>query len=236
MLSETPFMAAEADKAFEVLKAGGIAIMPMDVGYSAIGGSYSALRRIFEAKRREPTKFNAMIGDCELARELYLLPSLSWDVFDAITRDDDLPLGVIGPCRMDHPMLASMEPEALRMSTKDNTLCMLTNAGPFHAAISRRSREAGHPLFGSSANLSMQGTKFRAVEIEPDILAIADVVIDHGLRKFWPYGASSTLLNLITFEVVRFGSGYELIQDTLERRFNINLPAAPKPLRIQGRD
>ena len=233
MQPETPFMASEADKAFSVLKSGGIAIMPMDVGYSAIGGSLSALRRIFEAKRREPSKFNAMIGDNKLARELYLLPDRSWDVFDAITLDDDLPLGVIGPCRMDHPILASMDPRALDMSTKNKTLCMLTNAGPFHSAISRRSREAGHALFGSSANLSMQGTKFRATDIEPDILAIADVVIDHGLRKCWPYRASSTLLNLATFEVVRFGSSYELIQDTLERRFGINLPAAPSPLRIQ---
>jgi tRNA A37 threonylcarbamoyladenosine synthetase subunit TsaC/SUA5/YrdC len=56
-------MAQEADRAFAVLKSGGVAIMPMDVGYSAIGGSYAALRRIFDAKRRQPTKFNAMIGD-----------------------------------------------------------------------------------------------------------------------------------------------------------------------------
>lgn len=229
---ETPFMAAEADRAFAVLKAGGVALMPMDVGYSAIGGSYAALRRIFEAKRRQPTKFNAMIGDNALARELYDLPEKGWAVFDAIVLDEDLPLGVIGPCRMDHPILAAMEPEALTMSTKDGTLCMLTNAGPFHAAISRRSREAGHALFGSSANLSLAGTKFRAADIEPEIRAIADVIIDHGLRKCWPYRASSTLLDLAKFEVVRYGSSYELIQDSLRRRFDIHLPDAPQPLRI----
>lgn len=227
-------MAEAADRAFAVLKSGGVAVMPMDVGYSAIGGSYEALQRIFDAKRRPPTKYNAMIGDAALARELYLLPDKGWDVFDAITLDDDLPLGVIGPCRMDHPILAAMEPAGLEMSTKDGTLCMLTNAGPFHAAISRRSREAGHALFGSSANLSMQGTKFRAADIEPEIRRIADVIIDHGLRKCWPYRASSTLLDLSTFEVVRFGSSYELIQDTLMRRFNIQLPDAPSPLRVEG--
>lgn len=233
MHEESPFIAAEADRAFAALLAGGVAIMPMDVGYSAIGGSYAALRRIFDAKRRPPTKYNAMIGDAELARALYRLPDKGWDVFDAITLDDDLPLGVIGPCQMDHPILAAMEPEALEMSTKDGTLCMLTNAGPFHAAISRRSREAGFALFGSSANLSMQGTKFRADAIEPEIRRIADVIIDHGLRKCWPYRASSTLLDLATFEVVRFGSSYELVQDTLMRRFNIRLPDAPNPLQVQ---
>jgi len=65
------------------------------------------------------------------------------------------------------------------------------------------------------------------------IRRIADVIIDHGLRKCWPYRASSTLLDLSTFEVVRFGSSYELIQDTLKRRFDIDLPDAPAPLRIQ---
>ena len=233
MHQETPFMAQEADRAFAVLKSGGVAIMPMDVGYSAIGGSYAALRRIFDAKRRQPTKFNAMIGDNDLARELYVLPDEGWAAFDAITVDDDLPLGVIGPCRMDHPILATMEPDALSMSTKDGTLCMLTNAGPFHAAISRRSREAGHALFGSSANLSLAGTKFQAVDIEPEIRDVADIVIDHGLRKCWPYRASSTLLDLSTFEVVRYGSSYELIQDTMQRRFGVPLPDAPQPLRIQ---
>lgn len=233
MTTETPFMAAEADRAFAALSKGGVAIMPMDVGYSAIGVSYAALRRIFDAKQRAPTKFNAMIGDNALARELYLLPDAGWAAFEAIVDDDDLPLGVIGPCRMDHPILAAMEPEGLAMSVKDGTLCMLTNAGPFHAAISRRSREAGHALFGSSANLSLAGTKFRAVDIEPEIRRIADVIIDHGLRKCWPYRASSTLLDLSTFEVVRFGSSYELIQDCLMRRFDIRLPDAPASLKIQ---
>ena len=233
MHKETRFMAAEADRAFAALKAGGVAVMPMDVGYSAIGGSYAALRRIFEAKRRQPTKFNAMLGDDAMARELYLLPEKGWAVYEAIVFDDDLPLGMIGPCRMDHPMLAAMEPDALTMSTKDGTLCMLTNAGPFHAAITRRSREAGHALFGSSANLSLQGTKFRAADIEPEIREIADVIVDHGLRKCWPYRQSSTLLDLVTFDVVRFGSSYELIQDTLKRRFDIDLPDAPQPLEVK---
>ena len=76
--------------------------------------------------------------------------------------------------------------------------------------------------------------EFRAIDIEPDILAIADVVIDHGLRKCWPYRASSTLLNLVTFEVVRFGSSYELIQDTLKRHFGISLQSDRLPLRIQA--
>ncbi len=53
----------DAERAFALLRQGGIAILPMDVGYSLIGGSEAALARIFETKGRAASKLNAMIGD-----------------------------------------------------------------------------------------------------------------------------------------------------------------------------
>ena len=120
-----------------------------------------------------------------------------------------------------------MEPEALAASTSAGTVLMLLNAGPFHAAITRLSREALHPPFGSSANLSLSGTKFRVEDIEPEMIAIADIVIDRGLRLYRLYRASSTLLDLETFEVVRHGGCFELIADALQHRFGITLPPPP---------
>ena len=64
-------------------------------------------------------------------------------------------------------------------------------------------------------------------DIEPELIAIADIVIDHGLRLFHLYRASSTLLDLETFEVVRYGTCFELIADALKRRFGIELPPPP---------
>ena len=55
-------IADDAARAFDILRNGGIAIMPMDVGYSLIGGSPQALRRIFDTKKRAPSKLNAMLG------------------------------------------------------------------------------------------------------------------------------------------------------------------------------
>ena len=57
-------------------------------------------------------------------------------------------------------------------------------------------------------------------DIEPEIRAIADVCIDYGLMKYHPYRQSSTLLNLETLEVVRYGSCYEDIRDILKRHFS----------------
>ena len=85
---------------------------------------------------------------------------------------------------------------------------------------------------GYSANRSLSGTKFRVEDIEPELLGIADIVIDHGLRLYHLYRASSTLLDLETFEVVRYGACFELIADALKRRFGIAL-APPPPGHIR---
>jgi len=224
-----PFFDVEGDaeRAFACLARGGIAIVPNTIGYSILGGSPEALATIFEAKRRAPSKRNAMVANRDIHRELHVCSARGRDIVRAITEDYDLPLGAIAPCRLDHPLLKPLGAEAAAQSTVDGTLVMLLNAGPFHAALTRRSFERAHPLFGSSANLTLSGTKFRVEDIEPEILGIADAVIDHGLQRYHPYGASSTLLNIETLEVVRFGSCYEDVAYVLGRHFGTELPPRP---------
>jgi tRNA A37 threonylcarbamoyladenosine synthetase subunit TsaC/SUA5/YrdC len=220
-------IAADARRAFDAMRAGGIAILPNDVGYSLIAGEPTALERIFAVKRRAPSKLNAMLGNDDHHRELHLASPRARDIVAAITQDYDLPLGVIAPCRRDHPMLRRLDPDTYRRSTADDTLLMLMNAGRFHAEITRLSFEAGYLLFGSSANLSLTGTKFDANDIEPEIKAVADVVIDYGLMKYHPWRASSTLIDIETCRVHRFGVAYENIASILKRHFRVDLPARP---------
>ena len=216
----------DARKAFDVLKAGGIAILPNDVGYSLIGGSTAALNKIFETKQRVASKLNAMLGNLDIHREIHVLTSRQREIVEALVVDYDLPLGLIAQARMDHPLLRGLDAKIIQGSTKAGTICMLLNAGRFHEAICRMSMRELHPLFGSSANKTMTGTKFRVEDIEPEIKAIADVVIDYGLRKFHLYKASSTLLEIESMSVIRRGSCFELIADALRRHFEIELPPA----------
>ncbi|MGO9631537.1 MAG: Sua5/YciO/YrdC/YwlC family protein [Xanthobacteraceae bacterium] len=219
----------DARIAFDTLKAGGIAIVPNDVGYSILGGSPAALRRIFETKGRAASKLNAMVGNADIQRELRICGQRGRDIVAAITEDYDLPLGCIAPCRIDHPLLRTLTPDALAASTRNDTLVILMNAGKFHAAITRLSFEENQPLIGSSANRSLSGTKFTVEAIEPEIKAIADVIIDHGLQKYHAYAASSTLLNVETLDVVRIGSCYENIRYVVERHFAVALPRPVQP-------
>ena len=218
----------DARRAFDVLSSGGIAIMPMDVGYTCSGGSAEALQKIFDTKGRTAEKRNAMIGDMAIHREVHVIDQRGRDVVKAVCEDHGLPFGPIAPCDLNHPIIRNLEPDAVPGSIKDNTVCMLVNAGSFHSEICRLSQENEFPIFGSSANKSMAGTKFQVEDIEPDIQQIADIIVDHGLRKYHPYRASSTLIDLRTLEVIRVGSSYELIADILKRYFDHELPPPPE--------
>jgi hypothetical protein len=72
-------------------------------GYGTIGGSKKAPQKIFDTKRRGSHKRNALLGDSVTQRELHALDSRSQDIVVSITLDFNLPLGVIGPYRPDHP-------------------------------------------------------------------------------------------------------------------------------------
>lgn len=218
---------ADAARAFAAIRDGGIAIVPNTIGYSALGGSEASLKLIFETKRRAPTKLNAMLANRAIQDEVHTLSSRGREVIDALIGTYDLPLGAIAPARLDHPLLAALGPDMLERSSREGTVVMLLNAGPHHSALTALSHQHGVPLFGSSANLSMSGTKFCVEDIEPEIKAIADVIVDHGLQKLHPYGQSSTLLNVETLEVFRVGSCYEDIAYILKRHFGHVLPPRP---------
>lgn len=217
---------ADARRVFDLIAGGGIAIVPMHVGYAIVSATSQASRRIFEAKRRRPSKLNAITGSPELHRDLHLVDDRARAVVDAITRKYDLPLGTVAPCRMDHPMLRKLDADVLEQTTSEGTIAMLMGGGPFLDVLGRLSYENDLAVVGSSANLSLQGTKFRVEDIEPEVLAVADEVIDYGLMRWACYGKSSTMIDLRDYRVVREGACFDLICDLLQRHFGVALQPA----------
>jgi len=220
-------IAGDVRRVFEVVAGGGIAIWPNDVGYGMVGSSKAAMQKIFDTKKRGSHKRNAILGDAITQREIHALDKRSQDIIESITLDYNLPLGAIAPCRLDHPLLQKIDDELLKASTANGTIAMLLNAGPIYNELCRLSREAVQPLFGSSANLSGSGPKFRVDDIEPEIKAAADIILNYGLRKYHHYQRSATILRFPEVEVVRIGSCYELISDVVKREYGIELPADP---------
>jgi hypothetical protein len=168
-----------------------------------------------------------LVGNSEWHRDLHVCSSRAREIVAAITQGYDLPLGCIAPLRQDHPSVATCDPNVLTDSSIDGTVAMLLNAGRFHATLTALSYKVGVLLFGSSANLSLTGTRFCVEDIQPEILGIADIVIDHGLQRYHPYAASSTLLNVETLHVVRYGSCFADIAYVIRRHFGIVLTPPP---------
>ena len=64
-------------------------------------------------------------------------------------------------------------------------------------------------------------------DIDPEILEIADIILDYGIPSFHYYNVALTGINFDTFEVQRFGVAYDLIRDCLKRHFDVDLPEDP---------
>ena len=122
---------ADAQRAFTAMEAGGIALLPQCVGYSLIAAHPLPLRRIFDTKRRTPSKLNAMLGNDAIASELYVLSARAREVLDAITHCYDLPRGAIAPFCREHPIFGLLDDDMMARSTKDGTLLMLLKPGRF---------------------------------------------------------------------------------------------------------
>ena len=217
----------DALRAMDVVLGGGIAIVPTYVGYVILGATTEAINRTIEVKQRGPSKLNAVIGCASMHNALHVLEGRNREIVRVITEDYDLPMGTVAPADLNHQMLKTLDSEVLARTTLGGTLAMLLNAGPLMDTMAQLSFEAGQLVVGSSANLSLQGTKFRATDIEPEVLDAADLVIDYGLMRWANYGRSSTMINVHDFSVVRYGSCLDLINDVLQRHFNFSLTPEP---------
>jgi tRNA A37 threonylcarbamoyladenosine synthetase subunit TsaC/SUA5/YrdC len=222
-----PDIVGDANRIVEVLLDGGVIINPGDLGYGMLTASPGAARKSFEAKQRAPHKRHGMLGSADIRAEVHQLDRRGEDIVNAITVDFDLPLGVVAPVRMDHPLIKAIDPETFRGASVDGTMAMVQNNGKLCDELSRLSLEHGVPFLGSSANLTGTGVKYRLEDIEDEVRQSADLEINYGLCKYHTYQRSSTMINFVSMSVIRIGACYELISDILQRYFAFECPPDP---------
>ena len=222
-----PDIESDARRVEGVIRGGGVAIVQGDVGYGMLTATPDAASRTVSMKRRAAHKRHGMIGNAEFRRDVMKLDERQHDMVDAVTVDFDLPLGVIGPVRKDHPIIAGIEPNTLLAASVGDTMAMLHNNGALATELARLSLESSLAFLGSSANLTGTGVKFRVEDIQPEIIESADLVVDYGLAKYHLYQRSSTMINFESMQVVRIGCCYELIGDILKRYFDFECPPDP---------
>ena len=220
-----PDYVADATRVFDCLSEGGIAIVHMDVAYAIMSGTEEALRRVYQAKQRSRDRPSGVVANYRTHREIQIISEEGDRIVEAVTGRHDLPLSVIAPYRKGHPLMRAIAPFLMGMSTKDGTVNFLLNASPLRDRIAELSLDANFPLMASSANRSQNGTKYRAQDIEPEVRAAADIIIDYGPSKHLQegYAYSSTQIDFRTYKVVRKGVCYDRIAAVFRDEFEIAL-------------
>jgi tRNA A37 threonylcarbamoyladenosine synthetase subunit TsaC/SUA5/YrdC len=217
-------LTSDVGKALEVLYGGGVAIVPLDVAYAIVGHTDGAIRRIFAAKRRSYEKPSGLFANATISEAVHILPDHKREMIRTIIEEEKLPFSVVAPFHADHPFLRSVDPFTLANSTKAGTIDMLLNAGLFHDEIARQSWAAGRPVFGSSANTSLKGSKYRLDDIEVEVRGAADIAFDYGDSKYAnTAGHSSTIIDFRNFTVIRVGVCFDRLAQAFRSRFDVVL-------------
>jgi tRNA A37 threonylcarbamoyladenosine synthetase subunit TsaC/SUA5/YrdC len=219
---------ADAQHAFRLMKSGGVAVLPLDVSYAIFGSTARAVERVYALKKRPSTKPNGVLGNWDIFSEVLVTTQRDKDLVACITKDYDLPLSVVAPFRADHDWLQTAEFGAVRRSTKGGTMDLLLNAGVIQQELTRLSFESCTPLFGSSANVSLSGSKFEMHDVEAEVQAGCDLVLGYGKSRYanqWLIG--STIIQLSSWRVLRFGGLYEEQARIIKKHFDVELPPRP---------
>ncbi len=217
-------IAGDARRVFDAVRKGGIAIIHLDVGYAVLAHTADAVRRIYATKRRSFDKPTGLLGNHALHEALHILGAREREMVRRLTQEHDLPIAVIAPYRKDHPLLASLDPFVHRNAVKGDTLNILLNAGELRNAVADLAVAGGVACVGSSANVSLSGTKYRLGDVDPELRAIADVEIDYGLCAYHnPQGVSSTMIDFSTFRVQRAGACFDRIAQVMRQEFGVEL-------------
>ena len=223
---QTHDMKSDAARVIDAVEAGGVGIVPLDVAYAITGNSEEAMRRIFTAKQRSFEKPSGMLSNWQLFNDIQICGERERAVVNCIINDHGLPMSTVAPFRADHPLFAGVAPFVIENSSKAGTLDMLLNAGELHEELTSQAYARGVPLFGSSANTSLQGSKYRLEDIEAPVREAADIALDHGTSKYAnDEGRSSSIIDLRDFKTIRIGVRYERIAEILLQEFDIDLLA-----------
>lgn len=195
----------DADRAYPVIAAGGLVLLPTDAGYGLVGMSSDAVASIYRLKGRPKAKACVTVATLDIVDDVAVLPSPAVRVWlaDVSSR---LPIAVVNHVRPDSVLLAATPPDVLEQATSGGTIATFLNAGEILGHLAQRARADGRILIGSSANLSSTGNNYRFEDVPDTMRQGADLVLDRGpVRYANPHGLATTLLDLTRERFLRQG-------------------------------
>jgi tRNA A37 threonylcarbamoyladenosine synthetase subunit TsaC/SUA5/YrdC len=216
---------ARATEIFETVLAGGVAVFGVDVGYAIVGNSGPAIARIFEIKQRSFDKPCGCFGSWEMFEELIDADERARAFVSAVIHDHGLPLSIVGRYRPDHPIIAGADPFVREHATRAGTMDLLMNAGPIHDGVAARALATGRGVFGSSANMSLTGSRYGFADVEPEVRDAVDLAVDCGATRYsHPNGLGSSIIDLDTFRPFRIGIRFDEIRRIAADGCGLDIP------------
>lgn len=220
---DDPLAAAEA--VFDTVRAGGVAIFRTDVGYAIVGHAPEAIERIYALKARSPAKPCGCFASLAIFDRLIDCDARARALVQSVVSGHGLPLSIVGRYRPTDPLIAGAPAASLARATKGGTIDLLLNAGPIHDEIARRAAESGMAVFGSSANASLAGSKFRFEDVEPEVRLGVDLAVDSGPTRYsHPQGLGSTIIDIDSFQPLRIGIRFDEIRRIAREDCGIAIP------------
>ena len=218
-----PSVPRDARETYNTLKRGGVVIIPTDVGYALLTSTQTGIQRIFSAKDRREGHNIGIIGTYKQHRQIHVLSEAKFEMTRVLTEDMAMIVGIIAKydTKSLHPRLAALDPATLSQVTKGDTVSIAVPEGPFLRELGRLCDEdpEGMLMFGTSANLTGQGQRFRIEDIEPRVIDAVDLVVDYGLQKWQVYRRGGVNFDAENMKVLRKGAGYEVFRDRMLRWF-----------------
>ena len=208
----------EVERIYQALRAGGLALVPTDVGYGLVGLEESAVRRIYELKGRPSTKPCVAVGNMDILSRVArpLAPGVGAWIADTTRRT---PLAVIAPLEETAALVTAMSPYVAQQATHAGTIALFFSAGRVVERLAERALADGRLVIGSSANTSGTGNNATLEEVPVAMRDGVDLVIDHGPAWYRNDAKlASTILDLATGRFLRQGVNYDRIAMAWELR------------------
>ena len=212
----------DAQRVFDVVRDGGVALIPLDVAYALVARTPEAVRRVYAAKGREFAKPMGLVGGLPAHEALQVLDAGKRAVVRAIAVDHDLPISVVAPYHEEQPYMAGLDPFVLARCTRAGTMNLLLNAGALRTRLAQLCWEQGVAMVGTSANVSLAGSRFRVEDVHDAILDICDLVVDYGASRYENReGLSSTIIDFGNMRLLRRGVCSDAILSLMQAQFGV---------------
>ncbi len=188
----------EIQKAYEIIKEGGIILYPTDTvwGIGCDATNADAVAKIYKLKQRTETQSMIVLmnGEKMMYNVFKDIPEVAWQIID-LSDSNDGELAKQNPTTL---ILDNPRNVAPNIISADNSLGVRIVKEPFCFKLMEKMKK---PLVSTSANISGKPTPIAFKDISPEIIKGVDYVVNLHREKIG--GKPSTIIKLTTDSQVK---------------------------------